>query len=64
MLGEVCQSGKFLNIRKILFLIKNIQSYHVFIDDPYSHPKFNPDIDKKNNYKTRNILAFPIKDQN
>lgn len=32
----------------------------VIVNDPYSHPKFNPDVDKKTNYKTESILATPI----
>lgn len=31
------------------------------IDDPYSHPKFNKEIDKKTGFTTRNILCMPIR---
>ncbi|NUN09333.1 MAG: GAF domain-containing protein [Ignavibacteriaceae bacterium] len=31
------------------------------IDDPYSHPKFNKDVDIKTGFKTRNILCLPMK---
>ena len=30
------------------------------ISDPYNHPKFNQDIDKKTGYVTKNILCVPI----
>ena len=36
----------------------------VRIDNAYSDPRFNRDIDKKNNYKTNTILCVPIKDSN
>jgi len=35
----------------------------VIVNDPYNHPKFNPDVDKKTNYKTESILATPIYDK-
>lgn len=31
------------------------------IDDPYSHPKFNKEVDLKTGFKTRNILCLPMK---
>ncbi len=31
------------------------------INDPYSHPKFNKDIDMKTGFRTRNILSYPLK---
>ncbi len=30
------------------------------VNEPYSHPKFNPEVDKKTNYKTESILATPL----
>ncbi|MGP1386824.1 MAG: GAF domain-containing protein [Thainema sp.] len=30
------------------------------IPDAYSHPLFNPEVDKKTGYRTRNILCLPI----
>jgi adenylate cyclase len=30
------------------------------IDDAYSHPSFNPDIDRKTDFRTRNMLCAPI----
>ncbi len=30
------------------------------IADPYSHPLFNPDIDKQTGYKTKSILCMPL----
>lgn len=33
------------------------------IEDAYKHPKFNKEIDKKNNYRTKTILCVPIRDQ-
>lgn len=30
------------------------------IADPYSHPLFNPEIDRQTNFKTRSILCMPI----
>src|SRR5690606_11773885 len=32
------------------------------IDDPYAHPLFNADVDKRTGYKTRSILAAPLTD--
>jgi adenylate cyclase len=32
------------------------------IPDAYSDPRFNPDVDRKFNYKTRSILCLPIAD--
>jgi signal transduction protein with GAF and PtsI domain len=32
------------------------------IEDAYKHPKFNKEIDKKNNYRTKTILCVPIRD--
>jgi hypothetical protein len=32
------------------------------IPDAYSHPLFNPDIDRATHYHTRNILCTAIKD--
>lgn len=31
------------------------------INDPYNDPRFNPRIDKQTGYKTKNILAIPLK---
>lgn len=31
------------------------------VDNPYSHPKFNKEIDKKTGFVTRNILCVPMK---
>lgn len=36
------------------------QKKPVIINDPYTHPKFLKDIDKKTGYKTNNILTAPI----
>ncbi|MCW5576602.1 MAG: GAF domain-containing protein, partial [Burkholderiales bacterium] len=33
---------------------------HISIDDAYSDPRFNPDVDKGTGYRTRNILCMPI----
>jgi putative ABC transport system ATP-binding protein len=32
------------------------------IPDPYSHPDFNPQVDRDTGYQTRNILCMPIRD--
>lgn len=32
----------------------------IVTNDPYSHPDFNPDVDKKTGYVTRSILVMPI----
>ena len=34
------------------------------IDEAYSDPRFNKEIDTQNKYKTRNILCAPVKDSN
>jgi len=36
----------------------------VIIHDAYSDPRFNPEVDKKTGYKTRNILCAPIRNKN
>ena len=33
------------------------------IDDAYQDPRFNPEIDKKTNFKTRNMLCHPLIDE-
>jgi putative ABC transport system ATP-binding protein len=33
------------------------------IDDAYSDPRFNPDVDKQTGFHTRSIISLPIKDQ-
>ncbi len=55
-------------INEIRFpLGKGISSYVIDtgetlnIDDVYNDPRFNPDIDKKTGYTTRNMLCMPIK---
>ena len=32
------------------------------IDDAYADPRFNPEVDKKSGFRTRNILCLPLKD--
>jgi Nif-specific regulatory protein len=32
------------------------------VKDAYSHPKFNPEIDKRTGYRTKSILCVPLKD--
>ncbi|MBO6134064.1 MAG: response regulator [Lachnospiraceae bacterium] len=33
----------------------------IITNDPYNHPDFNPDVDKKTGYLTKSILVMPIK---
>lgn len=33
------------------------------VDDAYADPRFNPEVDRKSGFRTRNILALPIKNQ-
>ncbi len=33
------------------------------IADPYSHPDFNPQIDRETGYRTRSILCMPLRDR-
>lgn len=33
------------------------------IDDAYSDPRFNPEIDKQSGFRTRSILCMPLRDQ-
>lgn len=33
------------------------------IDDAYQDPRFNPEVDKQTNFKTRNLLCFPLIDK-
>ena len=33
------------------------------IADPYSHPDFNPEIDRETGYRTRSILCMPLRDR-
>jgi K+-sensing histidine kinase KdpD len=35
----------------------------VNISDAYSDPRFNPEIDKKSGYRTRNVLCMPMKNK-
>ena len=35
----------------------------VNITDAYKDPRFNPEIDKKSGYKTRNVLCMPMRDK-
>ena len=37
-----------------------VQGVRINIDDAYSDPRFNPDVDKGTGYRTRNILCMPI----
>lgn len=32
----------------------------LIVNDPYSHPDFNPSVDKKTGYKTKSILSVPV----
>lgn len=34
------------------------------ISDPYSHPDFNPEVDRSTGYRTHSILCMPILDRN
>lgn len=38
-----------------------LSSIPQIIDEPYSHPKFNKNVDAKTGFKTRNILCLPMK---
>ncbi len=33
----------------------------IFLDDPYHDERFNPDIDRRTGYRTRNLLTLPMK---
>jgi eukaryotic-like serine/threonine-protein kinase len=33
----------------------------ILLDDPYNDSRFNPDIDKRTGYRTRNLLTMPVK---
>ncbi len=33
----------------------------VIINDPYSDPRFNPEIDRKTGYRTKSIICFPLR---
>jgi adenylate cyclase len=33
------------------------------IADPYNHPDFNPEVDRRTAYRTRSILCMPIFDR-
>ena len=41
-----------------------MNNVNVRIDNAYSDPRFNREIDKKNNYYTKTILSVPIRDLN
>jgi adenylate cyclase len=34
------------------------------VDDAYSDPRFNPDVDRETGFRTRSILAMPVRDRN
>jgi HD-GYP domain-containing protein (c-di-GMP phosphodiesterase class II) len=44
------------------FVVKTGQSIN--IDDAYNDPRFNPEIDKITGFKTKNVLAVPLKNIN
>ena len=33
------------------------------VDDAYAHPLFNPDVDRKTGFRTRNVLCLPLRGQ-
>lgn len=33
------------------------------VDDAYAHPLFNPDVDRKTGFRTRNLLCLPLRGQ-
>ncbi|MGF1581305.1 MAG: serine/threonine protein kinase [Gemmataceae bacterium] len=35
----------------------------IHLEDPYSDSRFNPEIDRRTGYTTRNLLTFPMKDE-
>ena len=39
------------------------QGENLVVEDAYSDPRFNPEVDKKTGYRTRNILAVPLFDK-
>ncbi len=62
--------GHGLEINEIRFSIdKGIAGYVaktggvVKIDDCYGDSRFNPDVDRKTGYRTRNMLAFPMRNK-
>jgi serine/threonine-protein kinase len=36
----------------------------IMLDDPYSDVRFNPEVDKRTGYRTRNLLTMPVKSAN
>jgi adenylate cyclase len=34
----------------------------VRVEDPYTHPRFNPAVDATSGYRTRSILCIPVRD--
>jgi hypothetical protein len=34
----------------------------IFVNDPYNHPLFNPDVDKRTGYRTHSIMCMPLRD--
>ena len=33
------------------------------VDDAYAHPLFNPEVDRKTGFRTKNILCLPLRGQ-
>jgi signal transduction histidine kinase/CRP-like cAMP-binding protein len=65
--SKVAQGNNIVEIR--LPLGKGLAGYVaqtgeiVNISDAYKDPRFNPEIDKKSGYKTRNVLCMPMRDR-
>lgn len=59
-MGELTQEIRFPNHLGIAGSVFT-SGQSIIIDDAYSDPRFNPEVDKKTGYRTRNILTAPIR---
>ena len=62
--GDSTYEGS-LKVPKDVGIVGNVftKKEKLKIDDAYQDPRFNPEIDKKTNFKTRNMLCHPLIDQ-
>nr|WP_203544499.1 adenylate/guanylate cyclase domain-containing protein [Desulfovibrio sp. JC022] len=59
-MGELIQEIRFPNHLGIAGSVFT-SGESIIIDDAYADPRFNPEVDKKTGYRTRNIVTAPIR---
>jgi len=58
--GDLMSEIRFPNDKGIASSVFQSNKSEI-INDPYSDPRFNPEVDKNTGYKTENILCVPIR---